>query len=153
MHRRIQALARLIVLALSGVACGSSSKSTDTARDSGTTTLDPTWTNVYEHVLVPRCGSCHASPGGPGILTGKLDLSTQDAAYTNLVNAEAKGQSCAQMGTLIVPGEPDSSILYLKVSLDDPSPCGAKMPNDGTELSQTQADLIESWIDNGAAND
>jgi hypothetical protein len=52
----------------------------------------------------------------------------------------------------VVPGSPDTSIMYLKVSLDDPAPCGAKMPLGGS-LDRASADLIESWIMSGAPND
>ena len=45
-----------------------------------------------------------------------------------------------------------TSIMYLKVSLDDPTPCGSKMPFGLPPLSQAETDTIEDWIKAGALN-
>jgi hypothetical protein len=111
-----------------------------------------TWSQVYSQVIAVRCAPCHTTPAGPGIQLGHLNMTSQTAAYSNLVNVATAGSACAGVGTRIVPGQPDSSILYLKVSLDDPSPCGLKMPAAGGPLSQDEVNLIESWINAGAQN-
>ncbi len=79
-------------------------------------------------------------------------MTSQTAAFTNLVNVAASGVQCAGKGTRVVPGMKDMSILYLKVSLDDPSPCGQKMPLGLTPLAQSEVDMIDSWISAGAQN-
>ncbi|HEX4515639.1 MAG TPA: hypothetical protein VH054_18960 [Polyangiaceae bacterium] len=56
-------------------------------------------------------------------------------------------------GTRVVPGNADQSVMYLKVSLDDASPCGNKMPDGLAPLSDDEADGIEAWINAGAQND
>jgi hypothetical protein len=112
----------------------------------------PTWTQVYSSVIATRCSPCHTTAGGIGISQGQLNMTTQTAAYMNLVNAAAAGTGCAGMGTRVVPGMAHSSLLYLKVSVDDPTPCGDKMPLTGPALTEDEAEMIEEWIDGGAQN-
>jgi hypothetical protein len=83
---------------------------------------------------------------------GKLDMTTQANAYANLVNQPAAGVACGGKGTRVVPGNADQSVMYLKVSLDAPSPCGNKMPDLLPALAQSEADGIEAWINAGAQN-
>jgi hypothetical protein len=111
-----------------------------------------TFTQVYTDVISKKCVSCH-NPTGIGGMGGKLDMSSQSAAYTNLVGVAAAGESCSGKGTRVTPGQPDMSILYLKVSLGDMAPCGSKMPLGGAMLAQSEADEIQSWITGGAKND
>ena len=133
----------------------------DGGRDTGTsadTGAPATFTEAYA-VISARCLTCHI-PGGSGVNFGKLDLSTADTAFANLVtNPAATGVACANNGKpRVTPGNADQSIFYLKVSLDDPTPCGNKMPEpspaDGGPpehpLTQEQADTIQSWINAGA---
>jgi hypothetical protein len=111
----------------------------------------PTFTQVYTTVIAVRCMPCHTTPTGIGVTMGLLDMTSAAAAYTNLVNKPAAGAACSGRGTRVVAGMPDMSIMFLKVSLDDPAPCGAKMPLGGA-LTRTEADLIENWILGGASN-
>jgi hypothetical protein len=113
----------------------------------------PTFTQVYTTVIGQRCMPCHTTSAGIGVTMGHLDMTTQAAAFMNLVNAPAAGIACSGKGTRVVPGMQDQSIMYLKVSLDDPTPCGAKMPLGLPALSQAETDLIENWIKAGAKND
>ena len=127
---------------LSGLACSSSSDTTT-----------PTFTQIYTNTIVAKCAPCHTTPTGDGVVYGKLDLTSQTAAYANLLNRPAAGDACAGKGTLITPGSADDSMFYLKVSTDDPSPCGEKMPLGVPPLSDDEADGIEAWINAGAPND
>jgi len=111
------------------------------------------WTQVYTTVISQKCTPCHTTPNGGGISNGKLDMSTQEIAYANLVNAPAAGNACAGQGTRVVPGSAEDSLLYKKVSPGEAAPCGAKMPLGGPELSKDEADAIESWINAGALDD
>ena len=140
----------------SGIACACSSSSssntntgTQTNSDAGAT---PTFTEIYTNIIEVKCMGCHTSATGSGVTAGKLDMTSQAAAYTDLVNAKAAGSACSGKGTRVTPGAPDSSIMYLKVSLDDASPCGGKMPLGGTPLEQAEVDQIEAWINAGAPN-
>lgn len=111
------------------------------------------WTQVYTTIISTSCSPCHTTPGGAGILNGMLDLTTQETAYSNLVNAPAAGNACAGQGTRVIPGSAETSLLYQKIKPGEPAPCGAKMPLGGQELSNDQADAIASWIQAGALND
>lgn len=56
-----------------------------------------------------------------------IDLNSQVAAYWNLVDQPCQGFACASQGIRVVPGKPEASILFLKVSQTQP-PCGVQMP-------------------------
>jgi hypothetical protein len=111
-----------------------------------------TFTQVYTTVIGRRCSPCHTTSSGMGVSLGHLDMTTQAAAFMNLVNVPAAGVECSGKGTRVVPGKEDDSVMYLKISLDDPTPCGAKMPLGLPALPQEEADLIEDWIKGGAQN-
>jgi hypothetical protein len=129
------------------------------------------FTKVYTEVIQPSCANdyCHyygvaganaLTPGNSG-----LDMSSKLRAYWSLVNQPCIGTSCNQMGTRVVPGDPGSSMLFLKVSEAAP-PCPSQMPADinqfltygnvvfiaGTALLQEKQDLIQNWIQDGAQN-
>jgi hypothetical protein len=110
-----------------------------------------TFTQVYT-IISNRCSPCHTMAGGMGVVMGHLDMTSQAAAFMNLVNVPAAGVACTGKGMRVTPGMPDSSVMYLKISLDDPAPCGMKMPLGRTPLPQAEADTIESWINGGAMN-
>lgn len=112
-----------------------------------------TFTTVYTTIIANRCAPCHTTSTGIGVTQGMLDMTTQANAYANLVNTAAAGSACSGHGTRVVPNHPDSSVMYLKISLDDPSPCGAKMPFGLAPLPQSEVTSIEDWILQGAKND
>jgi hypothetical protein len=114
---------------------------------------DPTFTSIFETVLRPLCGvSCHG-PGPESLLDDNLlDLSDRALAYSELVGVEAAGVACATMATRVVPGDPASSLLIQKLSLDTPA-CGVSMPLDRFLLPAEYVDPIRTWITNGAADD
>jgi mono/diheme cytochrome c family protein len=72
-------------------------------------------------------------------------------AYTNTVNV-----SSAQLGSMdrIEPGQPDQSYLVHKIQGThlQVGGSGVRMPAGGSPLSQSQIDLIRTWIAQGAAN-
>ncbi len=128
------------------------------------TPLAPTFTNVYSTIISARCVSCHR-PGGPGVTTGQLDMSTQAAAHTNLVGVAAQGTgagtsmvTCASASlTRVVPGDASTSLLYNKTHaklVGTLAPCGSVMPpGSSAALTAAQVDLIAAWINGGASND
>jgi hypothetical protein len=86
-------------------------------------------------LLVQHCGKCH----GVDKAQGKMRLHTAEAIQEKLA-AEAK---------LLVPGKPEESELYLRISLpaDDPK----RMPKGVDPLPKDTIDLIGNWIKQGAA--
>lgn len=84
---------------------------------------------------------CHRSPGA----TLGLDLG-DGAAYAAIVGVDAASHDSLKR---IEPGEPDDSLIYLKVSEASP-PVGSRMPLIGGPLSAAQIDDIREWIEEGA---
>jgi len=126
---------------------------TGTTADAGEAgTAAPTFTQIYNNIIVQRCTPCHTTAGGIGVTMGHLDMTSQAAAFANLVGVAAAGVACAGHGTRVTPGNQETSIMYLKISLDDPAPCGSKMPLGLPALSKDEADAIENWIKSGAPN-
>ena len=97
-------------------------------RDSADTSV--TFAAVWED-SIESCSGCHdaVSP------SGRLDLSSQDVAYTNLMDG------------YVTPGAADSSSLYDRVTR---SGMGRMPPSPSSPLSSDQVDLIEAWIVDGA---
>jgi len=144
-----------------GAGCPTSTRSVEVTCD----TLNPTFTNVYANVIGARCTGCHR-PGGSGVNAGQLDMSTQVAAYANLVGvlsagtgAGASGITCASIAMpRVKPSDSAGSLLYNKVATKlagTMAACGSPMPLPGaaTPLTQAQVNLIAAWIDAGALND
>lgn len=130
-------------------------------------TLNPTFTNIYATIIGMRCISCHR-PGGGGVTVGGLDMSTQAAAYANLVGVAAAGTGAGTSGVTcaslapnllrVTPNDAAASLLHDKVSsklAGAQAACGSPMPNPASAppLTQAQIDLIAAWINAGAAND
>jgi hypothetical protein len=114
------------------------------------TPVGNTWTDVYASVISQRCAPCHTTAGGIGVSSGHLDMTSQAAAYANLVNVAAAGSACAGKGVRVMPGAASSSVLYLKVAA--PVPCGGQMPLGGAPLPQSDVAAIGGWINAGAGN-
>lgn len=110
-----------------------------------------TFTMVYSDIISPICVQCH-NPAGIGVTMGHLDMSTKAAAFSDLVGVAAAGVACGGMGTRVIPGNANDSILFKKVDPNQGSPCGSKMPLGLTPLTVAQADEISSWINAGALN-
>jgi hypothetical protein len=123
------------------------------------------FTAVYRRVIAPTCSSNFCHYNLVGIRYSALDMSSQAYAYWGLVGQPAMGPSCSEMGTRVIPGQPDQSVLYLKVSKSMP-PCGSQMPADPVALTATgtsifsgntlpadEQQLIHDWIAAGAPND
>lgn len=109
-------------------------------------TYAPTFYAVYFEVLRPSCGVlfCHLAPG-------YFAVSTPELAYQTLVNAPATSDTCRSTGLMrIAPGQPDQSLLYLKIT--NP-PCGKQMPLSfgvSVPLDPREVEQIRQWILRGA---
>ncbi len=89
----------------------------------------------------PGC-SCH-DPNDAlpvGFQMSGLDLTSHSSTLRGGTNTGANA---------VIPGQPCSSVLYLKVT--ESPPIGARMPRNGPPfLSATQIKLIHDWISEGA---
>jgi hypothetical protein len=139
----------------SGAASGAASGSASGASSGATT--PPSFATLYSDLgLCTVCLPCHTPPGGVGYTGGKLDLSTSDNAYTNLVGVKAAGGSCGTVTpalTRVVAGNAMESLFYNKLNaktLGTNPPCGAAMPKTGDALTTSDMAMIAAWINQGA---
>lgn len=84
-------------------------------------------------ILQANCTVCHVADGS----SGGLDL-------TSRAGLLAGGQS----GGVVVSGQPDSSLLVLRISSTE---AGERMPPGGS-LGAAQIELIRTWIEEGLAD-
>jgi hypothetical protein len=112
----------------------------------GAETGAPTFATVYA-IIQSNCLPCHST--GNGKNQGMLDMSSQSAAYMNLVGAMAAGSQCGSSGlTRVVAGDSSTSLLYQIIQPNPP--CGSQMPANGM-LMPGDITTIGAWIDGGAA--
>jgi hypothetical protein len=123
------------------------------------------FTNVNNLIIARKCTNDFCHYAGINQRYGALDMSSSVIAYWSLVDLPCQSPSCASQGTRVVPGDPDSSIMYLKVAKTQP-PCGVRMPANidsarlpspkaefsGVPLSDDEQNLIRNWIAEGAQN-
>ena len=87
-------------------------------------------------ILSDNCFQCH----GPDKNTRMVDLrlDTKEGAY-----------EVRDSGTVIVPGKPQESLLYQRISAEDPA---RRMPPESSHKSLTpqQIELLKKWIEQGA---
>jgi hypothetical protein len=146
-------LLRALIFAAPVAACGGSGTS-PAVPDGGGEAGGPEFSQVYSTIVSPRCLPCHSNSTLGGVLYGKLDMSSQETAYSNLVGVKAAGSSCVTSNLIrVVPGSAATSLMFNKVNaklMQIGAPCGDTMPDDQTVLDQAQVDLIETWINDGA---
>lgn len=112
----------------------------------GGNTLEPTFANVFDEVFKPggcTSGACHYGVG--------FSLDSKEKAHTALVSVPASSGGCGD-AVRVVPGDPDKSLLYLKVSMPAP-PCGERMPLNAAPLDASQIALLRAWIEAGAGSE
>jgi hypothetical protein len=104
---------------------------------------EATWANVYNNVLVPRCGGSGCHRGGD--TAGNLDLGSEDAAYNQIVRA---------MPARITAGNAATSPFYQR--LTQPCAMGAscrRMPLGQPSLPANELSVVARWIEGGARRD
>lgn len=113
--------------------------------------IDATYEAIEEKVFFVSCAtsSCHSSTGR----AGGLDLSA-GRGWDALVNVDPKNAAAKAAGLkLVVPGKPEQSFLYVKVSQQGlTAAMGQRMPNIGDPASADAVWAIETWIRNGATH-
>lgn len=98
---------------------------------------------AVQSIFAAKCNSCH-SPSGNN--QGGLDLETNpQTALVNIASSMYTGE------TLVIPGNADASFLYKKVTGQQGS-SGGVMPPAGA-LDSTNADIIRTWIADGATTE
>ena len=107
----------------------------------------PTFAELYDDVFF-SCASlyCH----GRSDHESNLHMPDVDGAFDAMVERDAAGSACASdTRKLVAPGDPDNSLLVLK--LGDNPPCGDRMPQGASEgLNADQIERVRAWIAGGA---
>lgn len=96
---------------------------------------------IQETIFTPTCTQCHAGAGAP--LGLRLDAGNSYSQLVNVASVEVPGL------LRVKPG--DSANSYLVHKIEGRAASGARMPLGGPALTQSQIDLIRSWIASGAA--
>ncbi|MDC0681102.1 c-type cytochrome domain-containing protein [Sorangium atrum] len=87
-------------------------------------------------LVAAKCATAGCHDGQANL--GGLNLTT---GWETRVAGQAS--DCGGNGTVIVPGDPDASLLYMKLS--DPPPCDSRMPL-GPELSADEKKCLYDYI-------
>ncbi|MCB9738214.1 MAG: hypothetical protein H6747_03030 [Deltaproteobacteria bacterium] len=101
----------------------------------------PTFGDVWTQVLVTEGCSGQYCHGGL--------WPNQDAAYKHLTTATIKTPKCAST-SYVVPGDPNKSLLWLKIDPAAKHGCGNKMPTGKAGVSAASSQLVKDWITAGA---
>ena len=153
--RRLPSVA-LLGVALLSVAFGCSDLRMDPAVNHIQVPItDPSFTNDIMPVLRATCassGACHGNGTVAGTGNGPqlgLDMSTDSAAYANLVNVVS--QRRAPM-LRVMPGFPDSSFMFRVLSSNQSIRLGYpyRMPLTEYALPTETQQTIANWITKGA---
>ena len=110
---------------------------------SGTTPSANSFTKIYTQTIQQKCSNDFCHYYGVDIRFSALDLSSKVRAYWSLVGLPCMGPNCQQSGMRVLPGQPEASVMYIKVL--DPLPtgmnrCGTEMPADTTNYSTNLGD-------------
>ncbi len=118
------------------------------------TAMDPaeptaaTFSGIYERILLPE-GCAAAFCHGAESPAGALQLGSRAQACEALIGVPASGVACADSKLVrVVPGDPASSLLLMKLTIQPP--CGVSMPAPDSLLRESQIALIRRWIELGA---
>ena len=98
----------------------------------------PTYTSIKANIIVPRCLSCHDSGA-----SGGLNMSTYASALATNPDSGVKD---------VVPGNANSSPLYLRASAATMPPSAGANPSSSAAVPPADLILIRDWINAGALN-
>jgi hypothetical protein len=127
--------------------------------------VDPGYrVNIYKLFVDSACNFCHGDVGNDRYYKPRIaGIPTPPAGMENgtgLVAQHPGGTAgdahetvCLPTMTYVIPGDPEGSLLFQKISgtLDHPPPCGSCMPYQGScntepTLSAGARDLVRHWI-------
>ncbi len=137
----------LAFLSVGAISCGGGGG--DSGGGGGAEDTTPvSFSGSVQPIFDANCTSnCH-SPGGTAAF---LSLAS-GSSYANLVGQPATRTGTPPSGTLVVAGDHASSVLYQRITGEGLATGEDIMPQGLPQLSDTDKDTIENWIDQGAAN-
>ncbi len=104
-----------------------------------------TFLGLHTYIFSQRCNqpACHDGTFEP-------DFRTVQSAYNTLVyHPIIKNYPTDPLEYRVMPGDPENSMIMHRLTIDNP-PNFEVMPSSGIPLPQSQIDLINNWIANGA---
>ena len=110
-----------------------------------TPNLQPTMSSIQSEIFSRQCIGCHTGAGR--FLPGVMNL-TEGNAYASLVGVASIEKAALQR---VAPGYPENSYIIHKLE-NRPGIIGARMPFNGTPLTDGQILVIKRWIELGAPN-
>jgi hypothetical protein len=127
--------------------------------------VDPGYrVNIYKLLVDSACNFCHGDVGNDRYYKPRIaGIPTPPAGMENATGligqhpggtaGDAHETVCLPTMTYVVPGDPEGSLFFQKISgtLDHPPPCGSCMPYQGScntapTLSAGALDLVRHWI-------
>lgn len=94
-------------------------------------------------ILQNRCFSCHSTP--------KVDANGTITKPKGAVQLDSvKGIAESLYGEVIIPGEPEDSLLYQRITLPEGETGIMPPPEAGDPLTKQETHLIRKWIEHGA---
>lgn len=133
----------VLLFALAGGAVACAAPLDDPARflDGGGDSVASCNADTEGDILAVRCAGSVCHSAGEQKAAG-LDLVSPGVAERVANVASASAECGGSM--LVVPGDPNGSLLYQK--LGDAPPCGSQMPLAQEPLSDEDLDCVRSWI-------
>ena len=110
-----------------------------------TPNLKPTLSSIQSEIFSQKCIGCHN--GGGTRLPGIMNL-TDGNSYASLVGVASIERPALQR---VNPGDPENSYIIHKLE-GRAGITGARMPFNGTPLTDGQILVIKRWIELGAPN-
>ena len=111
-----------------------------------TPNLKPTLSSIQSEIFSQRCIGCH---NGTGPFLPRVMNLTEGNSYASLVGVTSIEKPALQR---VNPGDPENSYIVHKVE-GRAGIAGARMPFNGTPLTDGQILVIKRWIELGAPND
>ena len=139
-----RSLRRGLLIAVSGVVIGACDEKLSDLTGP-TPNLQPTLSSIQSEIFSQRCVGCHSGAGR--FLPGIMNL-TESNSYASLVGVASIEQPALQR---VAPGDPESSYIIHKLE-GRTGITGARMPFNGTPLTDGQILVIKRWIELGAPN-
>ena len=116
--------------------CGGTAEEDCTGECGGTNQNCVSFSSEIQPIFNNNCTMCHGSSGG-------LDLS-EGVSYNKLYDVDAQNHS----GKRVKPYDAANSILWNKIA--NTGTYGGAMPQGSSGLNADEAQLIETWINEGA---
>jgi hypothetical protein len=122
----------------------------DAGKDAGKTdapaipNAEGTWANL--ELALSGCVFCH--PGEVAVPRNS-DFSDMSKLHDILLGTTTHVSAACQFKTIVVPGKPMESLMYLKLLDNVPAGCGVKMPM-GKASDPWVTEVVKNWITAGA---